>query len=432
MPLERAELTESSPAFEQQVDRIVRSDVFRNADALRKLLRFLADRLASGEAEQLKEYSVGVDALGKPTDYDPRQDSTVRIQVGRLRLKLAEYYMSEGLQDPCIIELPKGHFKLKVTLRQPVASTAPAPLTPPEPLKTSRTLAYVLGATALLTTAWAVVTTIQLNSERQKTAVWQSGWTPALEQLWSPFVSSNRPVLVAIEDPPFVQFTGYGAYREINLNSWEDIEKSPNVAKIRQLLGNPEMRPSYYYAPIGEVGAAFYLGRFLGPRVPSISLSGARDLSWQQLANHNVLYVGASIFFIQRFTGLPVEVDFNHSSTGVTNASPGEGELAFYPEQGQGDVSTNGERYALVTHLPGPSGTGEITGFTSMRTTSRQGAVQWFMDPGNAKLLVDRMKKPDGSLPQYYQVLLKIKFKDNVPIETSYVLHHELTARASK
>ncbi len=427
-----SELIESSQTFEQQVERIVRSDAFRNADALRKLLRFLADRLASGEAEQLKEYSVGVDALGKPADYDPRQDSTVRIQVGRLRLKLAEYYMSEGLQDPCIIELPKGHFKLKVTLRQPIAPALHTPSEAPQHAGTRRTLLYALGATALLAAAWAVVATVQLSSERQKTAVLRSGWTPALEELWAPFVSSNRPVLVAIEDPPFVQFAGFGAYREINLNSWEDIEKSPNVAKIRHLLGNPEMRPSYYYAPIGEVGAAFYLGRFLGPRVPSISLSGAKDLSWQQLANHNVLYVGASIFFIERFTGLPVGVDFNHSPTGVTNASPRDGELSFYPEQGQGDVSTNGERYALVTHLPGPSGTGEVTSFTSMRTTSRQGAVQWFMDPGNAKDLVERMKKPDGSLPQYYQVLLKIKFKENVPIETSYVLHHELTARASK
>jgi hypothetical protein len=39
------------------------------------------------------------------------------------------------------------------------------------------------------------------------------------------------------------------------------------------------------------------------------------------------------------------------------------------------------------------------------------------------------MKKSNGTLPQYYQVLLRVKFKDNVPIETSYVLHHELTAR---
>jgi hypothetical protein len=64
---------------EEQIHRILTSDTFRSAEALRKLLRFLADRLAAGDADQLKEYSVGVDGLGKTADYDPRQDSTVRI-----------------------------------------------------------------------------------------------------------------------------------------------------------------------------------------------------------------------------------------------------------------------------------------------------------------------------------------------------------------
>jgi hypothetical protein len=38
------------------------------------------------------------------------------------------------------------------------------------------------------------------------------------------------------------------------------------------------------------------------------------------------------------------------------------------------------------------------------------------------------MKKADGSLPRYYQVVLKIKSMDTMPIEVSYVLHRELPA----
>src|SRR5581483_7275058 len=95
-----------------EVERILDSNTFRNSEALRRLLRFLADKRLAGEADQLKEYSVGIDALGKPPSYDPRQDSTVRIQVGRLRQKLAEYYRTEGKRNPLIIDLPKGRFKL--------------------------------------------------------------------------------------------------------------------------------------------------------------------------------------------------------------------------------------------------------------------------------------------------------------------------------
>lgn len=410
-------------ATELQVERILRSETFRNAEGLRRLLQFLAERLTAGNADQLKEYSVGVDGLGKPPDYDPRQDSTVRLQVGRLRLKLAEYYMSEGRHDPLIIELPKGHFKLKVTPRQDAAGSDPSAseLAPP-----ARRWIYVLGALAAASSLWAAVATVQLVRRPPGAS---PAWTPALEQLWQPFVSSGRPVLIAIEDPPFVQFEGYGAYREMGLNRWADIEKSPRVAEIRKLLGNPAISPSYYYAPVGEVSAAFLLGRFLGPRVQAVSLTGFRDLSWHHLASNNVVYVGASVFFLDRFQDLPVQVDFDHTASGVTNARPQPGELDFYPEQGMGDVSPTGERYALVTHIPGPAGGGEITSFTSMRTTGRQGAVQWFTDPANAVDLVNRMRKPDGTLPAYFQVLLRVKFKDNVPIETSYVLHHELAAR---
>src|SRR5271154_3607325 len=84
----------------EQVERILASDTFRASEVLRRLLRFLADKTFSGEAEHLKEYSVGLDALGKPATYDPRQDSGVRLQASRLRQKLDEYYRTEGTSDP--------------------------------------------------------------------------------------------------------------------------------------------------------------------------------------------------------------------------------------------------------------------------------------------------------------------------------------------
>jgi hypothetical protein len=233
---------------------------------------------------------------------------------------------------------------------------------------------------------------------------------------------------VAIEDPPFAQFAGYGVYREMALNSWADIEKSPRIAEIRKLLGNPEITPSHYYAPVGEVSGAFLLGRLLGPRVPALSLSVVRDLSWQQLASHNVIYMGASVFFTDRFNALPiaVDLDFDYVRGGINNAHPGPGEQAFYPEQLQ-NASESGELYAIVTHVPGPSGSGDVTSFTSMRTPSRLGAVQWFTDAAHASELVGKMKNAAGQMPRYYQVLLRVKFKDSVPTQTSYVLHHDLS-----
>jgi hypothetical protein len=78
-----------------QVDAILHSETLRGSDVLRHLLKFLAEKAFSGEADSLKEYTVAIDALQKPSTYNPQHDSTVRIELSRLRQKLTEYYRSE-------------------------------------------------------------------------------------------------------------------------------------------------------------------------------------------------------------------------------------------------------------------------------------------------------------------------------------------------
>src|SRR3984957_20116301 len=106
------EVTPELEAARKQVDRILASNTLHASDVLRRLLRFLAEKTFSGEADDLKEYSVGLDALGKPATYDPRQDSGVRLQASRLRQKMGEYYSTEGSNDPLMLAPPRGRFKI--------------------------------------------------------------------------------------------------------------------------------------------------------------------------------------------------------------------------------------------------------------------------------------------------------------------------------
>src|SRR5713101_5821667 len=133
-----------------QVDRILQSDTFRSSDALRRLLRFLAEKTASGEADQLKEYSVGIDALGKSPEYDPRHASSVRIQVSRLRQKLAEYYRTEGKADTHIVELPKGRFKLTCEARPRAVPVAEPPEAVAQPWRRSPLFVPLVAGLVLL------------------------------------------------------------------------------------------------------------------------------------------------------------------------------------------------------------------------------------------------------------------------------------------
>jgi hypothetical protein len=427
-----------------QVERIVHSETFHNAGALRRLLSFLAEKSASGEAEHLKEYSVGIDGLGRSPDYDPRHDSAVRLQVSRLRQKLTEYYRTEGKDDPLVIDLPKGRFKLTCEFRAAIAEPLP-PLTPvlePHAAVAAdssgsareqnrwRRMSLLLAMGLVVAIAWAAIATARLSRTLSPAKQFEPGWTAELEELWRPFLVSERPLIVSIADPLFIQFKGFGVYRELTINDWDEVTKSRSVAAIRGSLNSPAIERVSRYATLGEVNASFLLGKLLAPHFRHISLSRSSELSWQQLADNNVLFIGAERIIAQHLQAMPVDLPLRGGFGGVQNLKPLPGEPAFLANHMQYGATDDGEAFALISHVPGPGGQGDIETFTSDSTPGRVAAVQWFTNPMGAKVVAGKLRKPSGQIPRYYQLALKVKFKDGVPTETSYVMHRELRSNS--
>lgn len=94
----------------EQLDRILSNGLFSNAPALCNFLRFTVEETLNGHASGLKQYTIAVTALGRRSDFNPQLDSIVRIQAGRLRKVLGDYYDGPGRQDPILIELTKGSY----------------------------------------------------------------------------------------------------------------------------------------------------------------------------------------------------------------------------------------------------------------------------------------------------------------------------------
>ena len=100
----------SADDIRRQLDRILASGGFANAERMSRFLRHVVERSLAGESEQIKEYSIGVDVFGRNADYDPRLDSIVRVEARRLRSKLDEYYASDGRGDDVIISIRRGAY----------------------------------------------------------------------------------------------------------------------------------------------------------------------------------------------------------------------------------------------------------------------------------------------------------------------------------
>jgi TolB-like protein/Tfp pilus assembly protein PilF len=103
----------------KELDKILSSDAFRDAEVLKRFLRYTVERTLHGEGDRLKEYRLGVEVFDRDSSFDPRLDPVVRMAARRLRFKLKDYYETEGLKDPLCIAVPKGSYAAAFSPRAP-------------------------------------------------------------------------------------------------------------------------------------------------------------------------------------------------------------------------------------------------------------------------------------------------------------------------
>src|SRR5579871_5966779 len=92
------------------LERVLASEVFSGSERLCQFLRFVVEQSICGQADSLKEWLLGVRVFGRGQSFDPRVDAIVRVEAGRLRTKLADYYGTEGRNDRVLIQMRKGGY----------------------------------------------------------------------------------------------------------------------------------------------------------------------------------------------------------------------------------------------------------------------------------------------------------------------------------
>src|ERR1044072_3100172 len=97
-------------AIREQVERICQSPLLARSGRLQRLLRYLSEETIQGRAAEIKEYRVALDVYERPESYDSTVDSLVRVEVSKLRSRLAKYYEAEGKDDPVRIGIEKGRY----------------------------------------------------------------------------------------------------------------------------------------------------------------------------------------------------------------------------------------------------------------------------------------------------------------------------------
>src|SRR5947209_2359140 len=186
----------------QQIEKLTKSHSLHSSESLCKLLRYLAEHSLDHPGVAIKEYQIATEVLGRPAGFDPQSDSTVRVQAGRLRVKLAEYYAHEGADDLILVEIPKGSYALTFHYRPGKSGVQSlVPFAVETPVKKDNALAvrhWAVAAIVVLSVLLAASLSTTAYLLWQRKAVWAASQpVPAAYKIfWNRFLIGPQPWVI--------------------------------------------------------------------------------------------------------------------------------------------------------------------------------------------------------------------------------------------
>jgi hypothetical protein len=403
-----------STELREEIDRVLESGTLQHSAVLRRILGYLGEAAAHG-TEDLKEYTIGVEALGKSGSYDPQRDSTVRAQVAKLRQKLDEYYRTDGAEHPVRISVPKGAFRLQLESQleskpQRIAAIGRGP-------QSLRLLIPVLACLATALVAYRLGTW----KAARATALPEREWTPELRLFWQPIIGNGLPVVVSYDVAMTVEVPPW-KFRNPDINDPGELAASPAWEQLSNRLGHPSFRTEYPYVGFGIAQGTFLLSRLLTGQRPQPVLKRSTVLSWEDIAHSNVVFIGtgktAKIRYILQ------QGDFQCDVSKITNLKPHPGDPSEFKAAIDARTGEYREQYGLISMLPGLDESTRMLVLGGGISEGDWAVVQYVTLRDRVADLVQHLKTTSGDVPKAFQVVVRIKYESRVPVSMEYVTHH--------
>jgi hypothetical protein len=435
----------------EQLERVLQSRALQNSESLKAFLRFVVEKTVAKEDVLLKEYTIATEVFGRNTDYDPRIDSVVRVQAGRLRAKLQEYYTTEGKGDQIVIDLPKGHYHPVFTHAFPESlhQTVPTGLHetngresnghglsagvagPPRVEKASlpgRAKAIMLilgGLVVVLGIAALALYSSNRELRRQKTDTDSISNTEDFRAVWGPFIDDPEGPLLVLSSPRVPRFLNnadpdYAVRRAIQL--------TPDQARL--LVDSPEFKGQWrggdaprllpslgMYTGMGEAIGLYRLTDLMRSSNKAILLRQSRHVSAADLKYRNVILLG-SIYVNEWTRKLPSVENFSYTfNATIQNRNPLPGEEQEYKPQFNEQTGELIVDYALVTVQPNVSGEHQVMTLAGIFSEGTEAAAEFVTAQNHLSLLGERLRHLRGQNPppKYYQALLKVEVENGTP-----------------
>jgi hypothetical protein len=420
LPAVNRESNSRQQELSRQIERLLGSRTLQGAESLRKLLQYLWQRCLASRPGPVKEYQIAVEAFGRRPDFDPQTDATVRVQVRRLRSKLAEYYVSEGIHDPVSVEIPKGSYSLSFHSRAiQIGENPQIVLAPgsdnenpkPSPTKRKKTLWTVVAVLAAI-----LAVAFLLNLARTHAAAKTVPNQPdVFHVFWHPFLTGSEEPWVVFSNAAFVgrPETGMRYYR----------------AGARTVGGTiPE-----HYTGVGEVLGVLELDRLFNRLGRRFHAKRASLFSLDDAQNRDLIFVGipAENLALLKLPG-PQEFVFERVAAGqrkgdlgIANRSPEPGEPAMYlPSSSEEPLSTD---YAIIALTSGLDSEHTMLILAGTTTIGTQAAVDYVCQRKSLAELLGRLSPAFPGHLRPFEAVLRVRVEQDVPVSAELVAMHPIS-----
>jgi hypothetical protein len=424
--------------------RIVASKMIAKSSFLTNFLLYVCDRELQGKSTEITEYQIGIQAFGRPADYNPGIDNIVRNYARLLRKRLEEYFETEGSHELLRISIPRGGY---VPIFHPPETTqaiSPAhtvisdiiasggldrgakPLEPVLPLE--RRSSPVVRNLLLSLAACAAIAVGSFELRRFSTA---AQTTPS-QQLWNQIFNRGRETLIVPAD------SGLGILqnltrRPVHLGDYVTgtyLTESSSVTGMDS-RNVKDLRTQRYTSAV-DLNIALGLSH-LPELVPDrFSIRYARDLRMEDLKHANAVLLGSIhtnpwVELYQKELNFSFEYQPEVDESEIRNLHPLDREDSVYTNEWADDSHRT---YAVLAFVPSLDGIGYVILLEGLNMAGTQAAADFLFSPNTMNPVLRKAQRPDGTI-QPFELLLETSSIGANPTEAWVVAERYGSGHAS-
>ncbi len=392
------------------IDNILNAAIFVKGDLYQYLLRYLLQCYHQNYIPT--EIDIAINVFGKKNDFDPTEDTLVRVYLYRLRKKLVKYYNGPGKCDRLKVSIPKGNHKIEFISNEEQGRGQEKKLFK---IRNLLSISFFLLLILLVGLLW-----IQNRSLQKKLTPSNNLIENTL--IWSDFLKSDLRIIFVIGEL-FTFYQYQDKYdrtwllRDDRINSKVDLNNfidQHNLNKEEIYLPGWDIIPKSAVINFSKIQPIFH------PEESSIQLKITSEITWDDIEKHNIIFLGhphnlgifKDVFPINRIQPIIKWIPKQEDPEIIIHVHDGKLDTVYYCEIYQRTEKLANRDYVVISKVPGPNGN-SLLFIISFFTIGRLKIIEVLTNMNLLSQLEENIRSVHKRIPKYFEMLLEVKgFKE--------------------